>query len=147
MAASKPNPAWTQMVNKSRASGIDFLISQAYAKSLKHGQAGRIINMLDWRALKPGADHLPYTISKAGLAALTKSLAVSLAPNISVNGIALGAILPPVDGKASDSILSRVPIPRWASISELEETVMFLLTGPSFITGEIIHLDGGRHLI
>jgi len=124
-----------------------FLISQAYAKSLKHGQAGRIINMLDWRALKPGADHLPYTISKAGLAALTKSLAVSLAPNISVNGIALGAILPPVDGKASDSILSRVPIPRWASISELEETVMFLLTGPSFITGEIIHLDGGRHLI
>ena len=48
--------------------------------------------MLDWRALKPGADHLPYTISKAGLAALTKSLAISLAPDITVNGIALGAI-------------------------------------------------------
>jgi NAD(P)-dependent dehydrogenase (short-subunit alcohol dehydrogenase family) len=124
-----------------------FLISQAYAKSLEDGQAGRIINMLDWRALKPGADHLPYTISKAGLAAMTKSLAVSLAPNISVNGIALGAILPPVDGKTSDSILARVPIPRWASASELEETVMFLLCGPNFITGEIIHLDGGRHLI
>ena len=103
--------------------------------------------MLDWRALKPGADHLPYTISKAGLAALTKSLAVSLAPDISINGIALGAILPPNDGVPVSAILEGLPIPRWATIPELEETVLFLLTGPNYITGEIIHLDGGRHLV
>ena len=124
-----------------------FLMSQAYAKSLKKGKFGKIINMLDWRALRPGADHLPYTISKAGLAALTKSLAVSLAPNISVNGIALGAILPPSEGGATETITAGLPIPRWATIPELEETVMFLLSGPAYITGEIIHLDGGRHLI
>ena len=124
-----------------------FLISQAYAKSLNESKKGKIINMLDWRALKPGADHLPYTISKAGLAALTKSLAISLAPNITVNGIALGAILPPSDGASTNTILEGLPIPRWATISELEDTVMFLLSGPEYITGEIIHLDGGRHLV
>ena len=124
-----------------------FLISQAYAKSIKEGNIGKIINMLDWRALKPGADHLPYTISKAGLAALTKSLAISLAPEITVNGIALGAILPPGDGASVSNITEGLPIPRWATISELEDTVMFLLSGPEYITGEIIHLDGGRHLV
>ena len=124
-----------------------FRIIQSFAKSLKEGKKGKIINMLDWRALKPGADHLPYTISKAGLAALTKALAISLAPEISINGIALGAILPPNDGPAFDSVIEGLPIPRWATIPELEETVMFLLAGPDYITGEIIHLDGGRHLV
>ncbi len=124
-----------------------FLISQAFAKSVSSGKKGRIVNMLDWRALKPGANHLPYTVSKAGLAALTKSLAISLAPNISVNGIALGAILPPSDGAPASEITHGLPIPRWATIHELEETVMFLLSGPDYITGEIIHLDGGRHLV
>jgi NAD(P)-dependent dehydrogenase (short-subunit alcohol dehydrogenase family) len=124
-----------------------FLISQSFAKSLSAGAKGRIINLLDWRALRPGADHLPYTISKAGLASLTKSLAISLAPNITVNGIALGAILPPSDGGEIEDLVSSLPIPRWAEMEELEETLVFLLCGPAYITGEIIHLDGGRHLI
>ncbi|MBI3150692.1 MAG: SDR family NAD(P)-dependent oxidoreductase, partial [Chloroflexi bacterium] len=47
---------------------------------------GRIVNILDWRALRPGADHFPYTVTKAALAAMTKSLAVALAPRITVNG-------------------------------------------------------------
>lgn len=125
---------------------VPFLISQAYAKSINKNETGKIINMLDWRALKPGSDHFPYTISKAGLAALTKSLALSLAPNITVNGIALGAILPPAGQTEYDSIISGIPIPRWAKITELEDTLLFLLSGPDYITGEIIHLDGGRHL-
>jgi len=124
-----------------------FLISQAYARSLLPDKKGRIINMLDWRALRPGPDHLPYTISKAGLASLTKSLAISLAPSICVNGIALGAILPPSDGGDVEDLVSYLPIPRWADIKELEATFIFLLTGPDYVTGEIIHLDGGRHLI
>ncbi|MGB2962612.1 MAG: SDR family NAD(P)-dependent oxidoreductase [Anaerolineales bacterium] len=123
-----------------------FLLSQALGKSLPDNQDGRIINILDWRALRPGKDHFPYTISKAGLAALTKSMAISLAPNITVNGIALGAVLPPSDGGNTDDILSAVQIPRWAELSEVEDTMLFLLSGPKYITGEIIHLDGGRHL-
>ena len=124
-----------------------FLISQSFAKYLPARKKGRIVNLLDWRALRPGSDHLPYTISKAGLASLTKSLAVSLAPGITVNGIALGAILPPSDGGEIEDLVSSLPIPRWAEMKELEETLLFLLSGPAYITGEIIHLDGGRHLI
>ena len=123
-----------------------FLLSQAFGKNIPNNLDGRIVNILDWRAIHPGADHLPYTISKAGLAALTKSLALALAPNITVNGIAFGAVLPPSDGGSAENILSSVPLSRWAEITEVEETLLFLLAGPKYITGEIIHLDGGRHL-
>jgi len=122
-----------------------FLLSQAFAGQVQDG--GRIVNILDWRALRPGADHFPYTISKASLAAMTKSLAVALAPDIPVNGLALGAVLPPSDGAHNSVILKNVPMKRWAQESEIEEALIFLLTCPSYITGEIIHVDGGRHLV
>jgi NAD(P)-dependent dehydrogenase (short-subunit alcohol dehydrogenase family) len=122
-----------------------FLLSQAFAKQAPRG---RIVNILDWRALRPSADHFPYTITKSALAAMTKSLAAALAPNITVNGLALGAILPPVDhSSANEKIIENIPAQRWAEAKEVEDALLFLLTGPAYITGEIIHLDGGRHLI
>jgi len=123
-----------------------FFLAQAFAKRLD-GQPGRIINILDWRALRPGADHFAYTVSKAALAALTKSLAVALAPTICVNGLALGAILPPSDGSASEYILAKVPARRWASVDEVGIALKYLLSQSGEMTGSIIHLDGGRHLI
>ncbi len=129
-----------------------FLLSKAFARQLPASENGRIINLLDWRALRPGADHFPYTISKAGLYAMTRSLAAALAPSITVNGLALGAILPPVDSAEKEDtgradILKDVPANRWAEIDEVCQTMLFLLIGPSYITGEVIHIDGGRHLI
>jgi len=124
-----------------------FLLSQAFARQIPTKGTGRIVNILDWRALRPGADHLPYTISKAGLTALTQALAVGLAPNIQVNGIALGAILPPSDGSDTANIVKNVPAQRWSSLEEVVDTLLFLIDGPVYITGEIIYLDGGRHLI
>jgi NAD(P)-dependent dehydrogenase (short-subunit alcohol dehydrogenase family) len=124
-----------------------FLLSQGFAKQIEKSETGRIVNILDWRALRPGADHFPYSISKAALVALTKSLAISLAPNITVNGLALGAILPPTDKPADSDILKSVPATRWGELIEIEEALIFLLTGPTYITGEIIHVDGGRHLV
>ncbi len=124
-----------------------FLLCQAFPSLIEPGGKGRIINILDWRALRPGKDHLPYTITKAALAALTQSLAVELAPKITVNGLAFGAILPPSDGGDTDGILEHVPAERWAHLEEVGEALLFLLEGPEYITGEIIHLDGGRHLI
>jgi NAD(P)-dependent dehydrogenase (short-subunit alcohol dehydrogenase family) len=122
-----------------------FLLSQAFAKYAKEG---RIVNILDWRALHPGADHFPYTVTKSALAAMTKSLAIALAPNITVNGLALGAVLPPADNpSASEKIIEAVPAKRWSEANEVEEALLFLLAGPAYITGEIIHLDGGRHLV
>lgn len=124
-----------------------FYLTQAFARLLPEDQTGRILNILDWRALRPAADHFPYTISKAALAALTRSSAAALAPRITVNGLALGAILPPADGQFSPNLLKLIPANRWAELDEVSQTVHFLLTGPAYITGEILHLDGGRHLI
>lgn len=141
-----------------------YLISRRFAEMMK-GREGRIINMLDWRALRPGRDHFAYTVSKAALASMTKAMALALAPDITVNGLALGAILPPADSGEkistryiiddtsknktadTDAILRPVPVGRWAEIGEVTDTIKFLLSGPSYITGEIIHIDGGRHLV
>jgi len=122
-----------------------FLLSQAFARQAEEG--ARIVNIVDWRALRPGADHFPYSISKSALASMTRSLAAALAPKIIVNALALGAILPPTDGNKNPDIIKNVPLKRWASANEVQEALIFLLTCPPYITGEIIHLDGGRHLI
>ncbi len=121
-----------------------FLIAQHFARS-REDKPGSIVNLLDWRAMRPGADHFPYTISKSALAALTRGLAVSFAPGIRVNGLALGAILPPSDGGTGDP-LEGVPSGRWGTIEEAIDALLFLLIGPEYVTGEILHVDGGRHL-
>jgi len=124
-----------------------FLLSQAFAEQLPQDHEGRIVNILDWRALRPRADHFPYTVSKAALAAMTKSLAAALAPRITVNGLALGAVLPPSDGGAGSDMIENVPLGRWSEAGEVQQALVFLLAGPPYVTGEIIHVDGGRHLI
>ena len=124
-----------------------FLLSQAFARSLEPEGYGRIVNLIDWRALCPGPDHLPYTISNSALAALTGPLAVALAPRITVNGLALGAILPPSNGAPTKVNLEQIPARRWAKLEEVGQALVFLLDGPAYITGEIIHVDGGRHLV
>lgn len=124
-----------------------FLLSQAFARALPPGEQGRIINMLDWRVSRPGADHLPYSVSKSALASLTASLAAALAPHITVNALALGAILPPTDGNKDPNILANIPSGRWASLEEVDQALIFLLTGPTYMTGEILYIDGGRHLL
>ncbi|HHU36383.1 MAG TPA: SDR family oxidoreductase [Treponema sp.] len=126
---------------------VPFLLSQAFARALPSGEPGRIINMMDWRVFRPRSDYLPYSISKSGLAALTHSLAASFAPQITVNGLALGAVIAPVDGSEDESILDLVPSARRISLEEVNETLLFLLNGPATVTGEILYLDGGRHLI
>lgn len=137
--------AWQEHMNTNLTA--PFLLSRAFAEKIPADGKGKIINILDWRALRPGTDHFPYTISKAGLAALTRSTAIAFAPRITVNGLALGAILPPSTGTVSENFLKSIPAGRWADLDEVERTILFLLDAPDFITGEIIHLDGGRQLI
>jgi pteridine reductase len=124
-----------------------FLLSQAFGRANGGDRSGRIVNLLDWRSQRPGADHLPYTISKVGLAGLTRSLAQAFAPHITVNGLALGAILPPADGGDLAAAVKNVPAGRWANLDEVDQALLFLLDGPAYLTGEIIHLDGGRHTV
>jgi NAD(P)-dependent dehydrogenase (short-subunit alcohol dehydrogenase family) len=124
-----------------------YLISQYFARNYQSDSMGKIINMLDWRALRPGKDHFAYTVTKSALAAMTQSMALSLAPRIAVNAIALGALLPPENEVPNPSILDKVPMKRWAKLNELDSLLIYLLSGPVSLTGQIIHLDGGRNLI
>jgi len=70
-----------------------------------------------------------------------------LALKIIVNALALGAIVPPSDGKKNPDIVKNIPLQRWAHENEVEEALLFLPTCPAYIIGKIIHADGGRHLV
>jgi len=124
-----------------------FFLSQAFGQQLDEGQRGHIVNIADWRAVRPGADHVAYTLTKAGLVAMTKSLALALAPQIQVNAIAPGLILPPPD--ADESFVERkaahIPVRRPGSPDEVARTLLFLLRS-DFVTGEMVFVTGGEHL-
>ncbi|MFA5570166.1 MAG: SDR family oxidoreductase [Sphaerochaetaceae bacterium] len=133
----------TQMVNVT----APFLLSQAFAHSLKAHESGKIVNIVDWRSLRVDPSHLAYTVSKAALVSLTKNLASALAPRITVNALALGAILSPKDRSHDSSLLEDVPLQRWGEVDEVTQVLSFLLTCATYTTGEVIHIDGGRHLL
>ncbi|GLQ33306.1 pteridine reductase [Litoribrevibacter albus] len=114
-------------------------------------QPSCVINMLDIHAQRPLKDHTIYCMAKAANQMMTLSLAKDLAPKIRVNGIAPGAILwPDQEGDVSESYkqqtLEKIPAARMGSMEDIVETALFLATGPSYITGEIISVDGGRRL-
>ncbi|VAX25982.1 FolM Alternative dihydrofolate reductase 1 [hydrothermal vent metagenome] len=123
------------------------LLSIASAKWLKISQPGRIVNMVDVYADFAKKGYLPYTISKAGLKALTRQLAAELAPDILVNAIAPGAILEPSanTGESSEAIIKKIPMRRFGSPGDIARTVLFLAE-TEYITGQTIVVDGGRSL-
>jgi pteridine reductase len=122
-------------------------LAQQFIRQLAEGEPGHIINILDWRAQRPGPDHLIYTASKAALASVTKSLAQQLAPGIQVNGIAPGAILPPEDRSNwhQQRAIESIPLKRTGSPGDVCDAIHFLLKS-RFITGEILHVSGGEEL-
>lgn len=127
-----------------------FLLSQAFARALPKGRPGKIINLLDASALRPQNHHFSYTISKVGLAGLTQATAHALAgQNIQVNGLALGAILPNVndDPALFERLAERIPARRTGSPQDVIGAMLYLLQAGDYVTGEIIRLDGGRHLV
>lgn len=125
-----------------------FFLSRAAAPWLKTS-AGCIINLVDIHAERPLKDHPIYSIAKAGNAMLVKSLARELGPEVRVNGIAPGAILWPEQGlttETQDEILSRTALKRAGSPEDIASTLLFLVGEASYITGQIIVVDGGRTL-
>lgn len=124
-----------------------IFLAQQFIRQLGEGQRGHIINILDWRAQRPGADHLVYTATKAALASVTKTLALQLAPLIQVNGLAPGAILPPEDRTNwhEQRAITSIPLKRTGSPKALVDAINFLLDS-NFITGEILNVTGGEEL-
>ena len=124
-----------------------LFLTQQFTRQLPETSFGHVINVLDWRALRPRKGWLVYTATKAALAAATKTLALQLAPQIQVNAVAPGAILPPADRpnwhtqRAADAI----PLQRTGTPEEFIRALSFLLDS-SFITGEVLHVSGGEEL-
>ncbi|MCA9065011.1 MAG: SDR family oxidoreductase [Planctomycetaceae bacterium] len=124
-----------------------LFLAQQLVANLPADDPAHIINILDWRAERPGKDHLVYTASKAALASVTRSLAQQLAPRIFVNGIAPGAILPPEDrlNWHTQRAIDSIPLKRTGSPRDVCDAIDFLLDS-RFITGEILHVSGGEGL-
>ena len=136
---------WVSLIG-SNVKGPLFL-SQALAPALALSN-GCIINMVDMHVDRPLPKHSVYLIAKSGLASLTKSLAIDLAPHVRVNGIAPGAILWPEREMGDDekeTLLSSIPLGELGTPADIAKTLSFLVSAP-YITGQIIYVDGGRSL-
>ena len=124
-----------------------FLLARRFEPLLRQSR-GHIVNMLDLLADRPWPEYLAYSASKAALASLTRGLARALAPDITVNGISPGVVEWPDDFPQSEreKYLKRVPLARAGTPEDVANLVHFLLTEGSYITGQIIPLDGGRSI-
>lgn len=135
---------WDDLMS-SNCKGPFFLI-QALAPILKQ-QKGSIINIVDIHAIRPMKNFTVYCAAKAGLFSLTKAFANELAPEVRVNGIAPGAILWPEDYalERKQRILSQIPLARAGEPQDIANAVVFLTT-ESYISGQILAIDGGRSI-
>jgi pteridine reductase len=108
---------------------------------------GKIINLLDTRISGYDWKHVSYILSKHALHILTKMTALEFAPGITVNAVAPGLILPPPgkDVAYLDELAATVPLKRHGGTGDIVDAVLFLLRS-DFITGQVIYVDGGRHL-
>ncbi|MBN1246133.1 MAG: SDR family oxidoreductase [Anaerolineae bacterium] len=125
-----------------------FFLTQAFALAAKaRGYRGHVVNIADWRGARPGTDHVAYTLTKVALIGMTQSMALALAPEVQVNAIAPGLILPPPG--ASEAFVARkateIPLARPGSPAEIVHAVRYLLAS-DFVTGELIYVTGGEHL-
>ncbi len=121
-----------------------FFLSRDFARVCRKGQ---IINLLDTRIAKNSSRYVVYTLSKKSLEALTKLAASDLAPNIRVNAIAPGVILPPIDGKNANlsKLVKQIPLRKKGNTGYIIDALRFLLNN-DFVTGQILYVDGGQHL-
>lgn len=124
-----------------------FVLAQAFARALPGEREGVVVNMLDQRVWSLTPHFVSYTVSKAGLWALTRSLALALAPRIRVNAIGPGPALPSARQTAEQFArqCQSVPLRRGTSPAEVARALLAILALPS-MTGQMIALDGGQHL-
>ncbi len=123
-----------------------FLLARRIGPGMKKRGRGKIVNIVDWAAERPYPDYMPYCASKAALVNLTKSLALALAPEVQVVGVAPGPVLMPEDfsPETVEAVKKAVPLKRVGSPEDIAAAVRFLIEGTDFMTGSILTVDGGR---
>ncbi|SDW06876.1 pteridine reductase [Nitrosomonas communis] len=140
--------AWIDLIGSNLKAPL--FLSQAAVPYLEK-RYGCIVNIVDIHVEQPLKNYVIYNAAKGGLAALTRSLALELAPLIRVNGVAPGPILWPeheewVDPSLRKEIIDRTLLKRMGEPEDIANTVYFLIAHAPFITGQIIAVDGGRSI-
>jgi pteridine reductase len=125
-----------------------FFLSQAAAPHLKK-QQGCIVNIVDIHAERPLRQYPVYSMAKAGLVMMTRALACELGPDVRVNAIAPGAIMWPdtdMDEATREKIISRTFLKRKGDPHDIAKTALFLIKDASYMSGQVLTVDGGRSL-
>jgi pteridine reductase len=126
-----------------------LFLAQAAASALRKSQ-GAIVNIADIHADRPLKNYVVYSVAKSGLVALTRSLARELAPEVRVNAVAPGPILWPDDATFDEvsrqRIISHTLLKREGTPDDVAKAVHFLVAEATYMTGEMINVDGGRHI-
>ena len=145
-SVEETSPAlWDEVMGVNLRAG--FFVTQGALAALR-ATRGKVINLADVGGLEPWPRYSAHCISKAGVVMLTRVLARALAPDITVNAVAPGAILPPDDwDQASlDHLASTTPLKRLGAPSDITAAILYLLEGGDYVTGETLVVDGGRLL-
>ena len=124
-----------------------FIMAQTMAEILDENSRGDVINLNDFRSLRATSEDFAYNMSKWGLHGLTRNLALSLAPQLRVNELALGAVIPPgpASGEYKHTTREEIPIGRFVTPEEVCSAMLFLLANKA-MTGQILNMDGGQNL-
>jgi NAD(P)-dependent dehydrogenase (short-subunit alcohol dehydrogenase family) len=122
-----------------------FILSLVVGRTMRTRGYGKIIQLGDWSGLRPMRDYLPYCVAKGGLHALTITLAKALAPEVQVNTVAPGPVLPPphYDSSARQTLAQRTPLGRLGDAKDVARAVRFLVEAGDFVTGTTYVVDGG----
>lgn len=135
---------WEELIGSNLRAPL--FLAQAAAPHLA-AAGGSIVNIADIHAERPLKGYLVYSVAKAGIAALTRALALELAPAVRVNAVAPGTIAWPEDGQFGqgerDRIVAATPLGRTGAPEDVAWAVHFLATAP-FVTGQVLAVDGGR---
>ncbi len=125
-----------------------FFLSKFAGAAMRTNGAGKIINLGDAAGIRPYVNYIPYSVSKAGLIGLTRALAKALAPEVQVNCIALGPVMPPDDYDAAEieRLRKATLTKRLGTADDVARAVIFLCEGTDFATGSTLMLEGGRIL-
>lgn len=125
-----------------------YILAAELGRRMRAGKGGSIVNLACVSAAKPWKDYVPYSISKAGVAALTVGLAKLLAPKVRVNAIAPGTVLPPEDmpARQREALRARLPLQRLGRPEDIVRALRYLVAA-DFVTGQVLYVDGGRSVV
>ncbi len=137
---------WDSAMNVNARAG--FLLAREAAATLRE-RRGRVVLISDFLAETPERNYFAHSVSKAAVEGLVRALAVALAPEVAVNGIAPGTVLLPegTTPEEAERLARRLPAKRIGSAEDVAAAVVFLCAGPAFLTGQVIRVDGGRSIV